>query len=141
MARSARRGLPAGASGAPVAPAFCISVLNGTTRSGLAGDTTEQLGARGYGVAEPGNTRRASGPATIVHGPEGYLAAQSVRAQLPEAQLLLDEELEGTGVTATVLLSGPVMLVAGAVAASVSVLEASDGIDSVAAVSQDAVSG
>src|SRR5699024_2138027 len=76
-----------------------VTVLNGTNRSGLAGDVTEQLGERGYGVETPGNTRRADGPATIVHGPEGYLAARSVGAQLQEAQLQLDEELEGTAVT------------------------------------------
>ena len=76
-----------------------VTVLNGTNRSGLAGDVTEQLGERGYGVETPGNTRRADGPATIVHGPEGYLAARSVGAQLQETQLQLDEELEGTAVT------------------------------------------
>ena len=76
-----------------------VTVLNGTSRSGLAGDVTEQLGERGYGVASPANTRQATGPATIVHGPEGYLAARSVAAQIKEAQLRLDEGLEGTAVT------------------------------------------
>ena len=46
--------------------------------------------------------RSASGPATIVHGPAGYLAARSVRAQLATADfepvLKLDEAKEGTGV-------------------------------------------
>lgn len=75
-----------------------VTVLNGTTRSGLAGDTAEQLGERGYELAETGNTRQASGPATIVHGPTGYLAAQSLQAQLQEARLSLDEDREGTAV-------------------------------------------
>src|SRR5699024_6476856 len=89
----------------PLAPGeVTVTVLNGTSRGGLAGDTTEQLGARGYQVESPGNTRQASGPATIVHGPEGYLAAQSVRAQLQEAQLRLDEDMEGSAVT--LLLGG-----------------------------------
>lgn len=76
----------------PLAPAeVTVNVLNGTSRSGLAGDTSEQLGERGYTLGDPGNTDRASGPATIVFGPEGYLAAQSVLAQLPEAELTMDD--------------------------------------------------
>ncbi|MGP9538500.1 LytR C-terminal domain-containing protein [Brachybacterium sp. AOP43-C2-M15] len=75
-----------------------VTVLNGTTRSGLAGDVAEQLGERGYEIAETGNTRRATGPATIVHGPEGYLAAQSLRVQVEDSQLTLDEDVEGTAV-------------------------------------------
>lgn len=76
-----------------------VTVLNGTSRSGLAGDVTEQLGARGYGVESPGNTHQATGPATVVHGPDGYLSAQSVRVQIQGAQLRLDEGQEGTAVT------------------------------------------
>lgn len=74
-----------------------LRVLNGTTRSGLAGSVAEDLTERGYAVADVGNTSRSSGPATIVHGPEGYLAAQSVRVQLTGAQLRLDER-EGASV-------------------------------------------
>ncbi|MFC5277137.1 LytR C-terminal domain-containing protein [Brachybacterium sacelli] len=67
----------------PLSPAeVTVTVLNGTGRSGLAGETSEQLGERGYTVGDPGNTRESSGPATIVYGPKGYLAAQSVLAQL-----------------------------------------------------------
>ncbi|MDN5599727.1 MAG: LytR C-terminal domain-containing protein [Brachybacterium sp.] len=75
-----------------------VTVLNGTSRSGLAGDVSEQLAERGYGLESPGNTRQAAGPATIVHGPEGYLAAQSVRVQIQGAQLRLDEQQEGSAV-------------------------------------------
>ncbi|ATG51044.1 hypothetical protein CFK38_05485 [Brachybacterium vulturis] len=75
-----------------------VTVLNGTSRSGLAGDVSEQLAERGYGVESPGNTRGATGPATIVHGPQGYLAAQSVRVQIQGAQLSLDEQQEGNAV-------------------------------------------
>lgn len=87
----------------PLPPAeVTVTVLNGTTRRGLAGEVTHELGGRGYETGEPGNTRSASGPATIVHGPAGYLAAQSVRAQLATADvepvLKLDEAKEGTGV-------------------------------------------
>src|SRR5699024_3796935 len=56
-----------------------------------------QLAERGYEIDDIGNTGQASGPATIVHGPEGFLAAESVRAQLSEAELRMDER-EGTGV-------------------------------------------
>lgn len=87
----------------PLPPAeVTVTVLNGTTRSGLAGDVAETLGERGYEVAEVGNTRSASGPATIVHGPAGHLAATSVSAQLAmegqEPVLKLEEDREGTGV-------------------------------------------
>src|SRR5699024_5383028 len=64
---------------------FTVTVRKGANRRGLAGDVTERLGERGYGAEPPGNTRRADGPATIVLGPEGYLAARSVGAQLQEA--------------------------------------------------------
>jgi len=87
----------------PLPPAEVeVTVLNGTTRSGLAGSTAEQLGERGYALGDVGNTRSAKGPATIVHGPAGYLAAQSLRAQLATAdvrpELTLDEAKEGTAV-------------------------------------------
>ena len=55
--------------------------MNGTSRGGLAGDVSEDLAERGFVLETPGNTRKASGPATIVHGPDGYLAAESVRVQ------------------------------------------------------------
>lgn len=75
----------------PLPPAeVTVRVLNGTTRSGLAGDVTDALADRGYGVGDPGNTRSASGAALVVYGPEGYLAAQSVRAQLTEVELQMD---------------------------------------------------
>lgn len=82
----------------PAAPEdVTVTVLNGTGTSGLAGRTTEELAERGYGTGDAGNTRNASGAAVIVHGPEGYLAAQSVLAQVGEGQLRLDGR-EGTEV-------------------------------------------
>lgn len=74
-----------------------VRVLNGTGRSGFAGSISEELAARGYATGDPGNTSQASGPAVIVHGPEGYLAAQSLLAQVPGAQLRM-EQREGTAV-------------------------------------------
>jgi len=79
-----------------------VTVLNGTTRGGLAGSTAEQLGERGYEVADVGNTRSAGAPVTIVHGPSGYLAAMSLSAQFTtgdqEPVLQLAEDREGAGV-------------------------------------------
>lgn len=75
-----------------------VTVLNGTTRGGLAGEVSDDLAARGFTLESAGNTRKANGPATIVHGPAGYLAAQSVRIQVQGSQLLLDEAREGTSV-------------------------------------------
>lgn len=76
----------------PLPPAeVSVTVLNGTSRAGLAGEVTEQLGERGFTTGEAGNTTKAGSGATVVHGPDGYLAAQSVRVQVPEATLKLDE--------------------------------------------------
>ena len=75
-----------------------VSVLNGTSRSGLAGAVSEDLIARGYAIETTGNTRQATGAAVIVHGPDGYLAAQAVKAQVPEGTLKLDQKREGTAV-------------------------------------------
>lgn len=83
----------------PLAPeAVTVTVLNGTTRSGLAGQVTEQLAERGYETGDPGNTRQDSGAVTIVHGPDGYLAAQSLAAQFEDAQLRFEEDVEGSAV-------------------------------------------
>jgi hypothetical protein len=87
----------------PLPPAeVTVTVLNGTTRSGLAGTISETLGERGYALGEVGNTRSAGAPATIVHGPAGYLAALSVAAQVttPDVHpvLMLDEAREGEAV-------------------------------------------
>lgn len=83
----------------PLAPSeVTVSVLNGTTRSGLAGSVSEDLAGRGYIIETTGNTRQATGAAVIVHGPDGYLAAQAVRAQLPDGTLQLDQKREGPAV-------------------------------------------
>lgn len=82
----------------PLPPAEVqVRVLNGTGRSGFAGSVSEELAARGYATGDPGNTTQASGPAIVVHGPEGYLAAQSLLAQVPGAQLRMDQR-EGPAV-------------------------------------------
>lgn len=83
----------------PLAPGeVTVTVLNGTSRSGLAGSVSAELVGRGFLAGGTGNTQQATGPATIVHGPEGYLAAQSVRVQIQGAQLRLEEGRPGTAV-------------------------------------------
>lgn len=74
-----------------------VTVLNGTSRKGFAGRIAEDLTARGYTIGETGNTSQAGAGATIVYGPDGYLAAMSVKAQVGDAELRLDGR-EGTAV-------------------------------------------
>ncbi len=80
-----------------------VTVLNGTSRSGLAGSTSDALAERGYVLGKAGNTGKAAGPVTIVYGPDGYLAAQSVSAQFATGEvtpaLKLEASKEGTAVT------------------------------------------
>lgn len=90
---------PAASPSSAAAPASCpspgalpappgevtVTVLNGTDRSGLAGQVTEELAGRGYATGEAGNTDQAQAPATVVHGEGGYLAAASVAAQVEGA--------------------------------------------------------
>ena len=54
----------------PLPPAeVAVTVLNGTTRTGLAGKVAESLTDRGFTLEDTGNTRKASGPATIERDP------------------------------------------------------------------------
>ncbi len=83
----------------PLPPAeVTVTVLNGTSRGGLAGEVTGQFSERGFMVGDAGNTRNATAAATIVHGPSGYLAAQSVHVHVPGATLRMDER-EGAEVS------------------------------------------
>lgn len=80
----------------PAAPEdVTVQVLNGTNRTGLAGEVTTQLGERGYDTRSAANGDLPTSPALVRHAPEDYLAAMSVAAQLPEAQLQESEEAEG----------------------------------------------
>lgn len=81
----------------PLAPdQVTVNVYNGTSRSGLAGSTSAELVERGYTAGEVGNTREAGDIATIVYGPDGYLAAQSLLAQVGDATLSLDDREDTT---------------------------------------------
>lgn len=76
----------------PAAPGeVSVSVLNGTSRSGLAGDVTGALAERGYQTGSPGNTSEAGPGVTVAYGPAGYRQAAAVAAQFEGAALQLDE--------------------------------------------------
>lgn len=68
-----------------------VSVQNGTSRSGLAGSVGDDLTERGYEVDDPKNTSEAEGAVTVVYGPSGYLAAQSVAAQFDDVSFRVDD--------------------------------------------------
>lgn len=80
-----------------------VTVLNGTSRGGLAGKVSDALDERGFSTGKAGNTKSASGAVTIVYGPSGYLQASAVAAQFSKPKLTLDDR-EDTSVD--VLLGG-----------------------------------
>ncbi|PWH06495.1 hypothetical protein DEO23_05875 [Brachybacterium endophyticum] len=83
----------------PVAPEdVSVTVLNGTSRSGLAADVAGTLEDRGFDPGKAGNTKASSGPVTIVYGPSGYLAATSVAAEFDDPSLRLEEDREDSTV-------------------------------------------
>jgi hypothetical protein len=78
-----------------------VTVLNATGRTGLAGDVTDELVARGLAVGTPGNA--ASGTsvtsaAQVRYGPEGERAAQGLASIVPGAELVADDGRPGTAV-------------------------------------------
>ena len=76
---------------APVAD-VTLTVLNSTSRAGLAGATAEQLAERGFTIGAVANDAGApvAGTAAVRHGPDGLLAARTVAAHVPQAQLVED---------------------------------------------------
>ena len=83
----------------PLAPdKVQVTVMNGTSERGLAGKVSKKLAKRGYKTGTPGNVKSVDAAYTVVHGPQGYLAAQSVAAQFTEVTIQMDENLEGPGV-------------------------------------------
>ncbi|MFC0675624.1 LytR C-terminal domain-containing protein [Brachybacterium hainanense] len=90
----------AGAVPAPPAE-VTVTVLNGTSTRGLAGDVTAELAERGYATGKAGNAQSADAPAAVIYGSGGYLAAASVAAQIDGAVLVPGdaEGAEGAEVT------------------------------------------
>lgn len=76
-----------------------VTVLNGTTRAGVAASNTETLAAAGYETGEAGNT--APRPDTVVYYAEGFEAdAQAVQEALgapATAEAFPEEIIDGDG--------------------------------------------
>ena len=77
-----------------------VSVLNGTTRRGLAGTVAAELRTRGFVVTRTANADTAAGPVTAsVRYPVALLAqARTAAARVPDAQLAEDPALTGVEV-------------------------------------------
>ncbi|MEJ5913198.1 LytR C-terminal domain-containing protein [Pseudokineococcus sp. 1T1Z-3] len=78
-----------------------VSVLNSTTRGGLAGGVAEELGARGLqvqAVANAPDDQPFGGTAQIRFGPEGQRSAQGLASIVPGAELARDDARGGPGV-------------------------------------------
>ncbi|NIZ91601.1 LytR family transcriptional regulator [Kineosporiaceae bacterium B12] len=82
-------------------PEVSVSVLNGTTRRGLAGTVAAELRTRGFVVTRTANADVAAGPVTAsVRYPPALLAqARTVAARVPDVQLAEDPALAGVEVT------------------------------------------
>lgn len=79
--------------GAVVAPERVqIDVLNGTTKTGLAGDVGDALAERGFDVATRANASGSDqeSAVTITAGPLGVNSAYTVALAFPESQIILD---------------------------------------------------
>lgn len=74
-----------------------VTVLNATSRAGLAGRTAEALTARGFVVLGTGNSPSAvPGVARISFGAAGVGAAYTLAAHFEGARLVLDARADGT---------------------------------------------
>lgn len=74
-----------------------VTVLNATTRAGLAGRTAEALTARGFVVLGTGNSPSAvPGVARISFGAAGVGAAYTLAAHLETVRLVLDSRADAT---------------------------------------------
>jgi hypothetical protein len=74
-----------------------VTVLNATTRAGLAAGTAEALTARGFAVAGTGNSPSpVPGVARISFGAAGIGAAYTLAAHLEGARLVLDSRADAT---------------------------------------------
>ena len=66
----------------PARQAVTVSVLNGTTRPGLAATTATQLKSLGYTKVTSGNTRTQTGPTTVYYRQGAKPAADQVAKDL-----------------------------------------------------------
>jgi hypothetical protein len=78
-----------------------LTVLNGTTRRGLAGDVARGLQARKFAIIATGNdntTKPGKETAVIRHGPAGVLKAKTVAAQVAGKVLMVNDKREDESV-------------------------------------------
>lgn len=74
-----------------------VTVLNGTTRSGLATTVASELQARGFAVAGTGNaTRPDSDVGIITAGRNGVAAAYTLAAHVQDARVQLDDRQDSS---------------------------------------------
>lgn len=83
----------------PTISAIGVRVYNSTQRTGIAGDVSKVLRARGFDVLATGNdptSHKVRGTAQVRHGVAGKEAASIVAAALPGATLVSDGRAGGT---------------------------------------------
>ncbi|WP_058234612.1 LytR C-terminal domain-containing protein [Devriesea agamarum] len=81
----------------PAAPgSFTVTVLNGSSRNGLAAKTSEELTTRGYKVANIGNASAPDTATVLRFGPSGYLAASSVSVNFPQVTFAIDKRSDNS---------------------------------------------
>ena len=83
---------------------IAVTVLNGSDRAGLAGSVGELLTDRGFLIENTGNDPRNPVVSLISFGAEGIAQAYTLRAHVPDAQLVLDAR-QGTSIDLTVASS------------------------------------
>jgi hypothetical protein len=71
-----------------------VSVLNGTTRPGLAGSVADELEARGFSLVDVGNAPRELEPAVVRYPPDAESAAYAVWVHLQDAVMSPDASAE-----------------------------------------------
>lgn len=82
-----------------------VTVLNGTSTSGLAGRTASALRTRGFDVGSVDNADAVEGVGIVRHGPEGQDAAELLVTSVgQDLELVLEPGREGSEV---ILVLGP----------------------------------
>lgn len=82
---------PSAPPSAATAPTLGVRVLNGTSRSGLAGRTADLLRQRGFRIAGVGNAPRLPGRSQIRYAPREAPSARVTALQLNGALLVADK--------------------------------------------------
>ena len=86
---------PVATSSLPPIKGIAVTVLNGTSRRGLAGEVARGLQARKFAITSTGNdttTKPGKEAAVIRHGPGGALKAKTLAAQVAGKVLLVNDK-------------------------------------------------